>query len=178
MITLITGGARSGKSGRALELAAPYARKAFVATAEPIDEEMRQRIARHRRERDAAFYTIEAPRDLAAACAGWPADVDVAVIDCLTVWLGNLMHAAADDVDLSQPSSFPEVVAFLDWLDHPPSCDLILVTNEVGMGLVPTTPLGRAFRDLAGAVNQRVAARAHRVVLMVSGVAFEGRPPT
>lgn len=175
MITLITGGARSGKSRRALELAAPFSSKAFIATAEPIDAEMRQRIATHREERDAAFHTVEAPRDLASALNRLPSGVEVAVIDCLTVWLGNLMVAAPEGADPSQPSTFPEVAAFLERLDDPP-CDLIVVTNEVGMGLVPTTSMGRAFRDLAGDVNQRVAGSARRVILMVSGVAFEGGP--
>ena len=174
MITLVTGGARSGKSRRALELAAPYGRKAFIATCEPIDEEMRRRIAAHREERDASYETFEEPRDLAAALARLPTGVEVAVIDCLTVWLGNLSHHAAMGADLSQLSTFPEIAAFLERLDDPPTCDLIVVTNEVGMGLVPATALGRAYRDLAGSVNQRVAARAQRVILMVSGVAFEG----
>ena len=176
MITLVTGGSRSGKSRRALELAAPYARKALIATAEPVDEEMRRRIAAHREERDASFETIEEPRDLASALERLPAGIEVAVIDCLTVWLGNLMHQAAADSDLASPETFPEIAAFLARLDDPPPCDLIVVTNEVGMGLVPTSAMGRAYRDLAGGVNQQVAARARRVILMVSGVPFEGKP--
>ncbi len=176
MITLVTGGARSGKSRHALELASTYGRKAFIATCEPFDEEMRRRVAAHREERDASYQTFEEPRDLASALARLPAEVEVAVIDCLTVWLGNLTHHAEPGADLSQLSTFPEIAAFLARLDDPPACDLIVVTNEVGMGLVPTTAMGRAYRDLAGTVNQRVAARAERVILMVSGIPFEGSP--
>lgn len=161
--TLITGGARSGKSRLALELAAPHDRRAFVATAEALDDEMRDRISRHRRERGDGFTTIEAPLDLAGALRALPPDTGVAVVDCLTVWLGNrLHHRALADLD------DPAVTGLLDVLVTPP-CDLVLVTNEVGTGIVPETPLGRRFRDLAGELNQHVAARADRVLLAVCG---------
>ena len=179
MITLLTGGARSGKSRHALELAAAYRRKAFVATAQAIDDEMRQRIDVHRRERDASFITVEEPLDLAPAIGDLPAEVDVAVIDCLTVWLGNLLHAAGDGAGEQDPSrlaSWPQIQDFLELLDQPPVVDLLVVTNEVGMGVVPASPLGRAFRDLAGSLNQAVAARADRVLLMVSGLPLSVRP--
>ncbi|MEM7586244.1 MAG: bifunctional adenosylcobinamide kinase/adenosylcobinamide-phosphate guanylyltransferase [Acidobacteriota bacterium] len=174
MITLVTGGARSGKSRHALELAGSPRPKAFIATAQAIDVEMQQRIDAHRRERDASFLTVEAPHDLAHAIADLPGDIQGAVVDCLTVWLGNLVHLAStagtDDKALSQLTTFPEIADLLDLLDQPPAVDLILVTNEVGMGIVPASPMGRAFRDLAGALNQAVAARADRVILMVSGL--------
>lgn len=166
-VTLVTGGARSGKSRHALELAARYPRPAFVATAEALDAEMAGRIRRHREERGAAFETLEAPRDPAAALAALPAGCGAAVVDCLTVWLSNLILAAGDPPP-SAPGAYPEIGRFLESLAEPP-CELVVVTNEVGGGLVPTTPLGRAFRDLAGSVNQEVAARADRVVLVVCG---------
>ncbi|MEE8522486.1 MAG: bifunctional adenosylcobinamide kinase/adenosylcobinamide-phosphate guanylyltransferase [Thermoanaerobaculia bacterium] len=176
MLTLITGGARSGKSRYALWLAAPFRRRAFIATAEPLDEEMRRRIAAHRRDRDASFHAIEEPLDLAAALAAVPAGTEIAVIDCLTLWLGNLVHRSADGADLASPSTFPQIAAFLERLDEGPPCGLIVVTNEVGMGIVPADPVARAFRDLTGWVNQELAARARRLILMVSGVPFEGAP--
>ena len=173
MITLITGGARSGKSRHALELAAAFRRRAFIATAQPLDDEMRRRIAAHRRQRDASFHTIEEPLDLAAAVGGVPARIEIAVVDCLTLWLSNLIHHAADGADLASPSTFPQIGAFLQLLDDGAPCELMVVSNEVGMGIVPADPVGRAFRDLAGRVNQEVAARARRLILMVSGVPFE-----
>ena len=164
-ITLITGGSRSGKSGTALCLAEPYSPKIFIATAEACDDEMRDRIRRHRADRSPDFRTIEEPLDLAAALrTAADSDAQVTVVDCLTVWLGNLMHRHGDTQD-----DFPEVQALLDTVTFYPG-RLLLVTNEVGMGVVPDTPLGRRFRDLAGTVNQQLAARVDRVVLVVSGI--------
>jgi len=163
-ITFITGGARSGKSRYALALARDYATKAFVATAEPLDDEMRVRIARHKRDRDPAFTTVEAPRDVAAALAALPADMEGAVIDCLTVWLSNLLQEYGPDA-----TTYPELERFLELLAAPP-CDLIVVSNEVGMGIVPDNAMARHFRDLAGSVNEKVAALSDRVILMVSGL--------
>ena len=163
-ITLVTGGGRSGKSRFALSMAEGAARRVFIATMEPFDDESRDRIARHRHERDATWTTVEAPVHLAEAIESLPGDAEIAVIDCLTVWLGNLMHHLGDGLDADSP----EIVAFLDALGAPP-CDLVIVTNEVGMGIIPDNALARRYRDLAGAVNQLVAARADQVVLIVSG---------
>ncbi len=164
-VTLITGGARSGKSRHALLLARGHpGRRVFLATAEPLDEEMRARIRRHREDRDPSFLTIEEPLDPAKALRSLPRDVEVAVIDCLTVWLGNLMHHCGDEG--GEP---PELRGLLALLAAPP-CDLVIVTNEVGMGIVPGEPLARRFRDLAGRINQEVAKRANVVILMVSGI--------
>lgn len=162
--TLVTGGGRSGKSGHALVLASVYARKAFIATALPSDDEMRERIARHRRDRSPSFVTIEEPTDLAGALRSVPPATEVAVIDCLTLWLGNLMCAPG-----APEEDFPQVAEFLALLDDPP-CDLVIVTNEVGMGIIPANALARRFRDAAGRLNQQVARRADTVVLMVSGI--------
>lgn len=163
-VTLITGGCRSGKSRYAQEAARSYRSKVFVATAEAIDDEMRERIARHKAERAESFVTVEAPIDPAKAIRALEAVPEVVVLDCLTVWLGNLLHRDGPGAE-----TFPEVNALLDLLAAPP-CDLILVGNEVGLGIVPETPLARRFRDLAGFLNQEGAKRANRVVFMVSGL--------
>jgi adenosylcobinamide kinase/adenosylcobinamide-phosphate guanylyltransferase len=163
--TLITGGGRSGKSRHALRLAEAYAgKRIFIATAEPFDGEMRARIDSHKRERGEAFETIEEPLDLAGALRSVPGDAEVAVVDCLTVWLGNLMHHRGAEAE-----GLPEISEFLNILDEPP-CDLIIVTNEVGMGIVPENEMARRFRDASGRLGQEVARRAGRVVLMVSGL--------
>ena len=164
-VVLITGGARSGKSRHALELArARGGRKAYIATAEVTDEEMRARIEKHRRARGREFLTVEEPLDPAGALRSLPADVELAVLDCLTVWLGNLAHRGK----LAE-EGVPEVEDFLSVLDEPP-CDLVVVSNELGAGIVPEGAMARAFRDAAGRLNQEVARRAGRVVLTVCGL--------
>ena len=163
-ITVVTGGSRSGKSKHALELAAKYLNKGFVATAEASDDEMLARIQRHRRERDPSYLTIEEPVDLAAALGSLPDATDVVVVDCITVWLGNLFHR-----ERIEEETCPEIEAFLDILESPP-CDLILVTNELGMGIIPVDSGSRRFRDVAGTINQQLAWRAQEVIFTVSGV--------
>ena len=163
-ITLVTGGSRSGKSNHALKLAAPYGNKVFIATAEPTDDEMRARIEQHRRERDPSFLTLEAPVDPAAALRSLPEDTEVVVLDCITVWLGNLVHR-----DKIIDGACPEIEAFVEILNAPP-CLLILVTNEIGMGIIPGDSATRRFRDIAGGINQQLAQRAHEVILTVCGI--------
>lgn len=159
-LTLVLGGARSGKSryaeGLIAALSPPWI---YVATAEPRDEEMRARIAGHRARRGPSWQTVEAPRELAEAVAlAQPAPV---LVDCLTLWLSNLMLASVDiDAAIVQLERSLEATA----------TPVVLVSNEVGSGIVPEHPLGREFRDLQGALNQRMAARADRVVLMVAGL--------
>jgi len=165
-VLLVTGGGRSGKSRYALQRAAAYERKGFVATAEAFDDEMRIRIEKHRQERAGRFLTVEAPVALADAICGLSGRVDVAVVDCLTVWLGNLMHKQGVDDDTG---TYPELELLLDLLADPPM-DVILVTNEVGLGIIPGDSLSRAYRDLAGIMNQRVAAAADEVVMVVCGL--------
>ena len=165
-LTLVTGGARSGKSRYALHLAEHYTgKRVFIATAEPIDDEIRARIEKHRQERGEVFQTIEEPLDLAGALRTLSTDVEIAVVDCLTLWLGNLMHHRGTEVEV-----YPEISDLLRVLEDPP-CDLIFVTNEVGMSVVPENRMARRFRDSAGWLNQELARRAERVVLMVSGLA-------
>lgn len=160
MITFVTGGARSGKSRYALGIAAHSERPVFIATAEPFDAEMEDRIRRHREERDTRFFTIEEPVDLAGALRRIPPGTDVAILDCLTVWLGNLLHRGEVDREMER---------FLSALAEP-LCPLVVVSNEVGLGGIALTPMGRRFADLLGRLNQEVAGRAERAVMMVSGL--------
>jgi adenosyl cobinamide kinase/adenosyl cobinamide phosphate guanylyltransferase len=160
-LTLVLGGARSGKSRYALDLAmAGHPPFVYIATAEALDEEMRSRIAEHKAARGQDWSTIEAPIDLGAALASAPASAPV-VVDCLTLWLSNLM-IGYHEIDAA-------VTSFEEALDRR-SAPTILVSNEVGLGVVPETQLGRAFRDRAGSLHQRLAAKAERVVFMVAGV--------
>ncbi|MFW5858603.1 MAG: bifunctional adenosylcobinamide kinase/adenosylcobinamide-phosphate guanylyltransferase [Planctomycetota bacterium] len=163
-VTLITGGARSGKSTHAMMLAATWRHRCFIATAEATDDEMRERIALHQAQRGESWPTIEEPLDLAEALARIPAATEVVLIDCLSVWIGNLLHHRGHTDE-----HYPETWRFLDALRHPP-CNLIVVTNEVGMGIVPEHALARRYRDIAGTLNQRVAAIADRVELCVCGL--------
>jgi adenosylcobinamide kinase / adenosylcobinamide-phosphate guanylyltransferase len=159
-LTLVLGGARSGKSRYAESLITalppPWV---YVATAQALDAEMTERIAAHRARRGGAWRTIEAPHDLAGALEA-PAGEPV-LVDCLTLWLSNRMLAQAD-VDA-------EIARLESTLDRR-ACPVVLVSNEVGFGIVPDNALARRFRDLQGRLNQRMAARADRVVLMVAGL--------
>jgi len=167
-VTLITGGVRSGKSAQALAIAANAhaVRRFFIATGEALDDEMATRIARHRAERSAEFTTVEEPRELPGALAELAGRADVVVVDCLTLWVSNLMMAERSD---------KEILAAVDALAfaiRTALFDTVVVTDEVGWGLVPDNPMGRRFRDLLGWTNQRVAAVASEVLLMVAGVAM------
>lgn len=164
-VLLVTGGSRSGKSTfalkRALEAEAP---RAFIATAEAFDDEMSDRIRRHKQERGETFVSIEEPIDLAGAIARIPAGTQVALIDCLTVWLGNLMHKNG-----VQSDPYAEVRALINALEKPP-CDLVIVTNELGSGIIPHDAMTRTYRDHAGWLNQDVAKVADEVVLVACGL--------
>jgi adenosylcobinamide kinase / adenosylcobinamide-phosphate guanylyltransferase len=164
-ITLITGGARSGKSSRALELAATAGagRRYFIATAEALDAEMAARIEHHRRTRPTDFETLDAPIEIASAVRSIEGKAVVAVIDCLTLWVSNLMLKYASD---------EEILAAADGLAAALTqarFASIIVTGEVGMGIVPENASARRFRDLLGWTNQKIAATADEVILMVSG---------
>ena len=166
-LTLVLGGARSGKSAYAESLVAgPGA--VYVATAEAIDDEMGERIARHRARRGGTGWTtVEAPLDLAAALRAHAPGASGVLVDCLTVWVGNLMHAGRD-IDR-------EAGSLLESLAVPPA-PVVLVANEVGLGVVPDNPMARAFRDHAGRLNQALAARADRVVLVTAGIPLVLKP--
>ncbi len=169
-LTLVTGGARSGKSRYAQSLLEGSAAVTFIATAEALDDDMRRRIASHRAQRPASWSTVEAPRDLAAALRDVSPEQPI-IVDCLTLWVSNLLLGADEDVvELGEPW-YPadEVEAALEALRHRRG-PTVVVTNEVGLGVVPPTGLGRAYRDALGRVNQRVAEVAGRVVLLVAGI--------
>jgi adenosylcobinamide kinase/adenosylcobinamide-phosphate guanylyltransferase len=169
-VALVGGGARSGKSAFALDHARRLGeRRVFVATAEALDDEMRGRIDRHRQERGAAFATVEEPRALPRALQTLEG-ADVVVVDCLTLWLSNLLLA-----DLGAPAIRGELEALVAVLAAR-RFHAVLVTNEVGMGLVPETPLGRRFRDLAGEVHQRLARVADEIYLAALGVVLRIHP--
>lgn len=167
-LTLLLGGARSGKSRFGEELVLEAARGSgaiYIATAEALDDEMRQRIAMHAARRGSAWRTIEAPRELASvlgACGAQPV-----LVDCLTLWLSNLM-LADQDVD----GNIEALLAVIGMRTSP----TVLISNEVGSGIVPETALGRCFRDEQGRLNQRIAAAADCVALMVAGLPLRLKP--
>jgi adenosyl cobinamide kinase/adenosyl cobinamide phosphate guanylyltransferase len=168
-LTFLLGGARSGKSTLALSLAGESGRTVvFVATSEPRDEEMAARIERHRRERRPEWSTVEAPLDLSGALAAAPEEACV-VLDCLTLWTSNALEAGWTDEAVAQAA---EEVARLAASRAAPT---VVVSNEVGLGVVPDTPLGRRYRDVLGSVNAIFAAAAERACLVVAGRALELR---
>ncbi|MBE7469621.1 MAG: bifunctional adenosylcobinamide kinase/adenosylcobinamide-phosphate guanylyltransferase [Anaerolineae bacterium] len=170
-LTLILGGARSGKSDYAEKLAAQMGRRVlYIATAEIGDDEMAQRIVAHRLARPADWQTLEAPRRVGAALAEIEIPPEALLLDCLTLLVSNILLALENE---PQPTIETAVQAELDAiltaqvrLDAP----LIVVSNEVGLGLVPPYPLGRVYRDVLGRANQYLAARAQRVIFMVAGL--------
>ena len=158
-ITLVLGGARSGKSRYAETLIGRFPDPLYLATAEAGDAEMSARIALHRKRRGSSWRTVEEPLELAQTLERH-ADTPV-LVDCLTLWLSNLMMAGRDPNRESE-----RLIAALGRASAP----VALVSNEVGLGIVPETPLGRRFRDEAGRLNQAVAAAADRVVFMAAGL--------
>jgi len=162
-IILITGGARSGKSKYAEQRAGELGeRRLYVATAEAKDQEMAQRIAEHKKGRGKDWATIEEPVKLSSALLAERGRTDCALVDCLTIWLSNLLlHRDAKFAE----EKVEQLVETLPRLDF----HVVLVTNEVGWAIVPDNALARQFRDLAGWANQRIAAAANEVVLTVAG---------
>jgi adenosylcobinamide kinase/adenosylcobinamide-phosphate guanylyltransferase len=168
-VILVGGGARSGKSDLALRLARRRGtRRIFLATAEARDQEMRDRIAQHRSDRGLDFDTLEVPLDVPATLLG--VDADVIVLDCLTLWLSNLLCRGDSPADVVR-----SVDALAGALDRR-AFDAIVVTNEVGMGLVPETALGRAFRDVTGIAHQRIGRIADRIYFGALGTMLRLKP--
>jgi adenosylcobinamide kinase/adenosylcobinamide-phosphate guanylyltransferase len=168
-VTLVLGGARSGKSGfaqKAAETEAGGGPTVMIATGQAFDDEMAERIARHQADRGESWTTVEAPLELAAAIAALPADA-IAVVDCLTLWLSNQMLADRD-VEAACAQLVTAVAAC--------PARLWLVSNEVGLGIVPETPLGRRFRDEAGRLNQRLAATVDEVYFVAAGLPLRMKP--
>jgi adenosyl cobinamide kinase/adenosyl cobinamide phosphate guanylyltransferase len=162
---LVLGGARSGKSRFAVSLQPVGARVAFVATAQARDADLAARIVRHQAERPPRWQTVEEPLALAATLKHVTIEsFDAVVVDCLTMWVANrMLQGDRDDVVLAEAG---EIAALIGRR----ACQLTLVSNEVGAGVHPETPLGLRFRDLLGLVNQRLAAACDCVTLMVAGI--------
>ena len=163
---LIGGGVRSGKSSFAQKMAEEMpGRRAYLATAQALDLEMEKRIAKHRADRDERWHkTIEEPLELTSALQAASSEFDVILVDCLTLWLSNLM--GRDDSD---EQILKTIDTLADNINHLPAT-IILVTNEVGLGLVPEHPLSRRFRDLSGFANQHLAAACREVYFTVWGL--------
>jgi len=179
-LTLILGGVRSGKSAKAVALANadastnPSGRVLFVASGQPSDDEMAARIAKHQAERPAHWGTLESPlhlgRDIAHALQDAPAPYTTLILDCVTIWVSNILLSANESDDIEALVS-AQVRELLDTLASAPSpLHCIIVSNEVGLGVVPPTPLGRRYRDALGRANQLLAAAAGTVTLMVAGL--------
>jgi adenosylcobinamide kinase / adenosylcobinamide-phosphate guanylyltransferase len=188
-LIVILGGARSGKSAFAERLAGSLGRPvAFIATATAGDDEMRKRIAHHRASRPKGWHTLEEPLDLARAVHQAAALADVVLLDCLTLWLGNALlqapgqHAQDEQGEealhttgrLFDERALKECEVLLTVVkSFGPNKTLIVVTNEVGLGIVPAYPLGRLYRDTLGYINQRLAQAADHVYLLVAGIAVD-----
>ena len=175
-LVLILGGARSGKSSYAQRLAQELGgdRVLFVATAEAKDEEMRARIDEHRQRRAAGWRTVEAPVQTGKAIAAAPKDARVVLVDCMTLLVSNIMLSLGDEPDASEAEAavIREVDEIIE-LCVGATAAFVVVSNEVGLGLVPGNPLGRLYRDLLGRANQLLAAGADRVYWMVAGLPVE-----
>jgi adenosylcobinamide kinase/adenosylcobinamide-phosphate guanylyltransferase len=176
MLTLVIGGARSGKSRFAESLCLHSPKVAYIATAKVNDEEMRARIARHRQDRPAHWDTFEEPLAIAQLLRKLRQEYDVQLLDCLTVWLSNsLFHyrrQSSKDIEDKVLTQLDEIVGAAAGIH------LVVVANEVGNGIVPATKVGRIFRDLQGLANQRIAAAADRVLLTIAGIPIQIKPLT
>jgi adenosylcobinamide kinase / adenosylcobinamide-phosphate guanylyltransferase len=171
-VTLVLGGVRSGKSRYAQQIAERFERVVFIATAAALDDEMRVKIQKHRDDRPAQWLTVEEPVEIANAIAAHDVSCDCIVIDCLTIFAANLLeHHGENDEAISLRSK-----QLRDALQNA-RCDVVLVSNEVGSGIVPSYPLGRRYRDLLGELNQKVAAVADNALFFVAGlpIVLKGR---
>jgi adenosylcobinamide kinase/adenosylcobinamide-phosphate guanylyltransferase len=162
----VIGGCRSGKSRHALDTAERFAgeEQIFVATCIPYDDEMKQRVAQHRQERGRQWRTVEAPNRLPEAIVENSATAAVILVDCLTLWVNNLLMASDDTAKILE--QIGELIQAIE----DANCPVVLVSNEVGAGIVPENQLARQFRDLVGTANQAVAGQVDRVVWMVAGI--------
>ena len=164
-LIFVTGGCRSGKSQFALDFAnRHFHKKLYLATCEALDEEMAKRIEDHKKKRGLDWQTVEEPINIAGAIRERRNDTEVVLLDCITLWLSNLLMRQKSDHEVMN-----QVSTLIDTVKQGPSSSII-VSNEVGMGLVPVDPLGRRFRDLAGMANQKIGEAADRAIFMVSGI--------
>ena len=159
----VVGGCRSGKSRHALELAEQISgvHRIFIATCVPYDEEMKDRVRRHQKDRGSTWTTVDAPVELAAAILEHSQSACVILADCLTLWMSNLLMESED---------LETRVEELTTAIHKAKCPVVIVSNEVGTGIVPENALARQFRDAVGLANQRVAACVDKVIWMVAGI--------
>lgn len=161
----ITGGCRSGKSRYALDYANQhFSRKLYLATSEILDEEMARRVENHKRMRGPEWQTVEEPLQIADKIRQYGDQTEIILLDCLTLWMSNLLMKSDDDETI-----IAEVDRLIEAIREC-QCTLLIVSNEVGMGIVPAESLSRRFRDLSGMTNQRIAEAAGTVIFMVSGV--------
>ena len=178
MLILVTGGSRSGKSGFALELARAYEEpRIFLATAQPFDEEMAQRIAAHQRNRPAGWELREEPVHVPEALAGALQSARTVIVDCVTVWVANLLLG---DDSFDEGSAAARAGSLVECARGAKSAGyggaVIVVTNEVGSGIVPDNAISRRFRDCAGRANQVIAREADEVYSMISGIPIRIKP--
>jgi len=164
-VTLVLGGVRSGKSRYAQILASRYQRVTFLATARPSDREMRERIAMHRRDRPASWKTVEAPLDLQKTITAESRKADLLLVDCLTLFVANAMNR-----NPRKPGSARAATEQVCQAIRSSRASVIVVSNEVGSGIVPAYRSGRIYRDLLGQMNQEIAKIADQVVLMIAGI--------
>jgi len=164
-LILVTGGCRSGKSQFAQDYAnRHFQKKLYLATCEALDEEMTKRIEDHKKKRGLDWQTVEEPAEIVKAIKEHANHVEVVLLDCITLWLSNLLMRQKSDHEVLN-----EVTKLIGTVTQGQT-SFIFVSNEVGMGIVPVDPLGRRFRDLSGMTNQKIAEAADRVVFMVSGI--------
>lgn len=169
IVTLILGGARSGKSALAMRLAEQSGKQViYMATATALDHEMQERILRHQDDRPAHWQLVEAPRLLADAIARHAGPDHCLLVDCLTLWLTNLLHDAEGEPlpDTQLQQQFTQLLQMLDQAEG----EILLVANEVGLGIIPLGELTRRFVDEAGRLNQAIAQQAHRVLFVAAGL--------
>ncbi len=168
----VIGGCRSGKSNHALKLAEKMSgdEKVFIATCVPQDDEMRQRVTNHQKKRSRLWKTVEAPLQLPQAIMENAKMEGVVLVDCLTLWINNLLME--NESALSVEHQIPKLVDAVESADG----SVVLVSNEVGTGIVPENQLARVYRDLIGSVNQAIASSADRVVWVVAGIAVNIKP--
>lgn len=162
----VIGGCRSGKSRYALDTAQKLSEKnkVFIATCDPYDDEMKRRIARHQKERSDRWITVEAPLSLPEAVIESSRKADVILVDCLTLWITNLLMESEDEEKITR--YIMQLIQAVEKVH----CPVIMVSNEVGTGIVPENKLARLFRDIVGLVNQNVARCADKVVWTVAGI--------
>ncbi|MEO5355792.1 MAG: bifunctional adenosylcobinamide kinase/adenosylcobinamide-phosphate guanylyltransferase [Nitrospirae bacterium YQR-1] len=176
-IVFVTGGSKSGKSSFALKTAESYTgRKAYIATAQALDDEMSERIEAHRRQRSNLWDTVEEPLHIHKTISSLTATHEVIIVDCLTLWLSNILLREPQSTNDEVYSTFSKLTDSLTTAKHVnPDGAIILVSNEVGLSIVPDNLLARLFRDYAGVLNQQVAAVSDEAYLIVSGLSLRLR---